>query len=138
MVSYDDVNYGLQLVAQDRAARSQEAGYPISDVSAEEYEQAHRWADGIALKGIIDTDGYQIILGKLNKQMDDLIALSMQTDRTNKDAVWANTIAAQIATQIFQSFKNDIAADLSAAEDTPDIVKHSIRLARGTVPNIKS
>ncbi len=133
-MNYSDIEYGLQLVANDRAKASEDAGYPIGDVTSEEIEQSKRFADGSSLKGIIDTDGYQIIFNKLHSYMDEYITTAMNTDRTNDKAIWANTITAQVGRDIVQRLKSDIAADIEMADNPPAIIKQSIRLARSVVP----
>lgn len=132
MPNYDDVERVFELVEHARAKEAKATGFPVASVADDEKQEAYRWADGNELRNIVDTPGFDIIMSKLNRYMDEAIKdLMIATIPTDKDAVLAKFAIAHAACEIFQRLKTDIENDLAAAKDMPSIIKQGIRLTRG-------
>jgi hypothetical protein len=130
---YSDVERIFEIVNESRGREAKRTDYPIEPVTDDEKREAYRWADGNELRNIVDTPGFDILMHKLERYMDEGIKhLMVGTIPTDKDAVLANFAAAHAACEIFERLKIDIAADLEASKNVPQIIKQGIRITRGS------
>lgn len=138
-MNYDDIERCFEIVSAAREKHSADSGFEIGPVTDEEKSEAYRWANGQELKHVVDTPGYEVIMGFLQGYMDDgITALFKGTNPTDKDAVLAKFAIGYAACEIFDRLKNDIKASLEAAETVPEIVKQGIRVTRGVPVNAVS
>ena len=132
MVNYDDIERVFELVDRARAEESSRTGYLVTPVGSDEKAEAYRWADGNELRNIVDTPGYEILIAKISRYIDEAIkTLFRNTIPTDKEAVFANFAVGYAACEILDRLQNDIKADLEAAESMPEVIKQGIRITRG-------
>ncbi len=131
MIDYSNINLMFDVVEEDRAKESEASGYKVLGVSDEEKIQAQKWADGCELKQIVDTTGFQLLLAKLEKYVEDSIKdLVMGTDPTETDKILRRHAVAHAAHSLRERLINEIRSDLLAAEESPEIIKQGLRLSR--------
>lgn len=131
MSNYDDIQRVFEMVELARTREAKATGFPVALITDEEKQQAYRWADGNELRNIVDTPGFEIIMDKLNRYMDESIkSLLIGTVPTDKDAVLAKFAIAHASCEIFNRLKADIEADLAEAKEMPDLIKQGIRITK--------
>lgn len=131
MIDNSSIESLFEVVNAARFKRSKLTGEPFPEVTDDEKSQVYRWADGGELRPIVDTNGHQIVMGKLKKYMDDAVHDLVVTDPSDEKAILRRHGVAFASTYILSRLQIDIDADLKAAETTPDIVKEGMKITRG-------
>lgn len=134
MPDYSDLDKLFSLVEAVRAREAARTGDITYGVTDEEREHCRRWADGQEIQTIVNYPGYEILIGKLQKFMEDDIQTLMSTSPGSNDAVLANHAVAYSSHKTFFRLQAEVNTDLEAAKVPPEIVKQGIRLTRGIPP----
>lgn len=130
-INYSDVERLFEVVNAARFKKSKAAGEFFQEISDEEKEEVYRWANGTELSPLVETEGFKIIMGKLERYMDEDIKLLMNTDPASTEDVLARHAVAFSSHRLFQRLSTDVNRDIQASQQPPEIVKEGIRLTRG-------
>ena len=105
-----------------------------AQLDPEEIGSIELWEKGRYLAGIINTEGWRVVLEMLQSYATKAFDALIETDPSNIDEVRANHAVAFAAHRIYSSFKQDVASAIDTSVKTPDVVKEVLRRVKSPAP----
>lgn len=132
MIDNSSLEQLFEIVAESRERNaSANPGLYTAGVTDDEKEQVRRWADGTELKHLTNQPGYEILINKIIKYMDNTNTVSIGTDPAKTDEVLAAHAIAHAIHAFYQWLVRDVNLDILASETVPEIVREGARISKG-------
>lgn len=134
MIDNSSMEQLFELVAAKRHADSVTTGLPDIGVTDDEKELVRSWADGGELKHLVNQPGYEILIGKLFRYMDEFIGQLRETDPSKTEDVLGSHALFYAAHKIVARLLAEVKRDIESSETVPEIVKEGAKIAKGIPP----